>query len=471
MGMIAPIVLARYLSRADFGDYKQLLLLADTATGIILLGIPVSLFYYVPRSGSSSHGLVVRSLGALMVLGVVGATLFGFAGGTLEQVFNVPFSAHLPWLIAYVAISVPSNLTYSLPIADQRAQYQAFLLIALESGRALVLALTAITTRSITPLVIALVVYAATKLLAGFFYVFVQRSEPAGERGDPPGFIEQMRYSTTMWGAGLLTLVRDQSHFFFVSAMFTDEQYAAYAIGTLSIPIVGHVNDAIGNVMQVQVAGTYHTGHYDEVRRVWFRGLHNLALVLIPLFVVIEVYAHDLIVVAFGTQYADSVPILRAYFLILLVFVPLLSSPLLKATGDIHVHFLCDFASFVGTLATLLVAGRYFGLPGAAVSPALGYVAFALTATPVAARRLRLPATAVYDIGPKARIAFWSVVACLLPWGAMQGLPPALRLVAGGLLSGVLWAAAAWHFRLIEERERELIRGWLKRAAPGWLVP
>ncbi len=44
------IALARILSPADLGTYRQLFLIYGTLSGILLLGFPQSLLYYIPKS-------------------------------------------------------------------------------------------------------------------------------------------------------------------------------------------------------------------------------------------------------------------------------------------------------------------------------------------------------------------------------------------------------------------------------------
>ena len=264
--------------------------------------------------------------------------------------------------------------------------------------------------------------------------------------------------------------MRGSGHSFFVAATFTATEFAVYAIGTIRPPLVSHVNEAIGDVMLIQTTQSYEKGDLVEMRRVWFRALHNLALVLIPIFVVLEVYAYDLIVTVFGIDYAASVPVFRVYLLTFPAYVPLLASPMLKATGDIRTHFVADAASFAGTLGTLLVVGRYFGLLGAALSSALGYVAFAVIALPVVARTMGVRPTTILALGSKAQIAFWSFAASAVPWILMSGATAPVRLLVGLPLSAGLLAAAAWRFGLIEEGERELVRDLLSRFLPARLL-
>src|SRR3990167_9837804 len=47
--LIISIFLARFLSREVFGTYKQVFLIYNVVSPLVLLGIPASLLYFIPR--------------------------------------------------------------------------------------------------------------------------------------------------------------------------------------------------------------------------------------------------------------------------------------------------------------------------------------------------------------------------------------------------------------------------------------
>jgi len=268
--LVAAVVLVRFLGQEEYGYYGQLILIASTAAAFFSFGIPQSVYYFVARSGSPSQSLVIRSFAALVVCGLVGGITLVATSARLEQIFDVPLSSYLFWLVAYLALSVPAGLTDILPTADQRAQLQAFMLVTFETLRGLVLMTVVIRTQSLTLILSVLTVYMAVKVLALVPYLFVRDSEGV-EKVSPVAIRQQLRYAIPLWGAKLLTLVRDYSHRFFVAATFTTTEFAVYAVGTISPPLVNHINEAIGDVMLIQTAQSYKRGDLGEMRRVWFR--------------------------------------------------------------------------------------------------------------------------------------------------------------------------------------------------------
>jgi len=465
MAMIVPIMLVRFLDQVDYGNYRKIVLFLTAVPGVLILALPNSVYYYVSRTRSSCHRLVVRTVVVLFGLGLLSGAIVFFSADRLGQIFDVPLTLYLPWVIAYVVLSMPASLTYLLPQLDQRAQLQAVLLVVIDALRTALLVIAVVVTGSLDGLLAALCVYVVVKLLALFLYL------PARRREDPeidksPGFGDQLRYAMPLWGGSLMQLARAHGHAFFVAAMFDSREFAVYAVATMAIPVLPFINETIGDVMFIQTARWFGEGNLVQMRRVWFRALHNLALALIPVFFVLEVFAYDLVVTMFGTDYVGSVAIFRIYLFLLLSWVPLLCSPQLKATGDGRTHFFGDLASFLGTITVLLLGARFGGLYFAAFSTAAGYFVFAIVASPIVGKRMGLGPLQIYPFGAFVRIASCAAFGCLLPWTLMVSFSPAVRLFVGGPLAGMLFAAAAWRFNAIEAAEKDLVCASLHRVLP-----
>lgn len=467
MTMVAPVVLVRVLDQVDYGHYRKIVLVLTTVHGLLLLSLTESLFYYVSRSDSPCHALVRRTLLSLFGLGLFGAAVVGLAAPRLEAALEVPLTPYLPWILAYIVMQVPATLAYVLPTVDQRAQVQALFAVVLETLRTALLAIAVLVTGRLDVLVVVLCVYAGLKLAVLVLYLYARRTDEASVTEVTPTFSDQLRYSLPMWGAAVIMLARDHAHSFFVAGMFDSVEFAIYAVGTMAIPFLPFVNEIIGNVMLIQTARQFREDDLEEMRRVWFRALHNLALALIPIFVVLEVFAGDLVITVFGAEYAASVPVFRVYLLMILSLVPQLGSPLLKATRDTRLHLLADLASAVASLGILVFAAQTRSISLAALSPTVGYVVFALAVAPVVARRMQLPILHLYPLTPILKIAACAGFSCLLPYVLLLPSGAPVRLLVGGPVAGLLFALSAWRLGIIQASERDLVRTILNRVLPA----
>ena len=71
---VVPLVLARAMPIEEYGTYKQLFLVAVTLTAILPLGIPQSLYYFLPRD-PRGRPYVGHALFYLLGAGLLGTVL------------------------------------------------------------------------------------------------------------------------------------------------------------------------------------------------------------------------------------------------------------------------------------------------------------------------------------------------------------------------------------------------------------
>ena len=72
--VVLPMVLVRLLSDSDFGLYRTLWLIAITCSGALALGMPGSLYYFLPRNKpAKSTVYVIQAAGFMALAGLVAA--------------------------------------------------------------------------------------------------------------------------------------------------------------------------------------------------------------------------------------------------------------------------------------------------------------------------------------------------------------------------------------------------------------
>ena len=170
-----PIVLVRVLEQQTFGQYKQIALLSTTAVGALGLGLPGSLYYFVPRNPRSSQSLLVRSLLVLAGVGVAAGALVTICAPWLDRAFSAPFSEYRFVVAALVAISVPESLVEVVAVVDRRARLAAVATGVFEALRSALVVAVALVTRDLT-----LVLVAVT-----FAFVTMRAPRPLASRAKP----------------------------------------------------------------------------------------------------------------------------------------------------------------------------------------------------------------------------------------------------------------------------------------------
>jgi len=186
------------------------------------------------------------------------------------------------------------------------------------------------------------------------------------------------------------------------------------------------------------------------------------ALLLLPIFVIAVLFAQDIMVVLFGPAYAEGAPIFRVYMLIVPLSV-LLASPMLRATADLRVMLLADFASLVVAVGSLLLLIGPLGPLGAVASLVIARATYIALATGRTAHRLQLSPR---NLLPWRGLIMMLLVASatgLLASALTTGLHPVLRVFLGGGLAFVAYGTIVFFTGLVPESERDLLVAILRR--------
>lgn len=466
-----PLVLVRTLSKADFGLYKEIFLIAVTAETLLSLGVPGSLYYFVPKDRERSHRYQTQSLWLLILLGLLGAGLVVVIAPWIERLFDSNLGPFVPLLAIFIALSIPATLIPVAPMVDRRARLAGTLVVVLDVVRAGLLIAIALLTRSLYWVVFATCVAAALYVLAAVIYL-VRTGKRSSWAPDTSRLREQLAYVIPFSGASVIGFARQKIHAYYVAAAFSQAEFAVYAAATLKIPLIGQLSRTVEEVVVLENAAHHSADRRDEVRRVWHRASHLLGLLMIPVWLVSEAFAPELIRLLYGEPYAAATPIFRIY----LVMLPLsifLGSPMLRAAGDTTQMVVADLIALLVAIGVLVAFAGPFGVLGAVSSLVCGKAAYMFAAAGRTASRLDLRIRELLRWGVLARIALVSGAAALFCELAADavGLAGVAKLLVGGAAATAASVAGLWALGLIPDSEKEwarrIVRDGLRRRPPS----
>jgi O-antigen/teichoic acid export membrane protein len=454
LAVAVPIVLVRVLDQSTYGYYKQVGLLAATALSLLTLGIPGTLHYFVPRAQSASQSLLGRSALLLAVLGVTGGAAVVVAAPWLESFFSAPLGSYRILLGLIVAVSLPASLVEVVGVVDRRARISAIAITGLEALRNMLVVVAAVVTRDLRVVLAALAAGLGFQAIAVAAYLLWRRSQSPAERRKFR-VSEQFRYALPFFGAALIGMVRDQLHSYFVAIGYTAVEFAMYAVGTLSVPFLGKLTQSVAEVVIVDASRNLSEGRLDEVRRVWWRATAGIALILLPVFVMLEVFADDIIRFVYTADYSAAAPIFRIYACLIPLGIPL-SSAMLRASASLRTMAVADAMSLLGTIGALLLFAKTLGPIAAVLSLVIGNIVFNGVAGWRTACKLGIGAAEFMKWQHLAGILVVSAVAAGAAYALTRSFPLPARATAGPAIGMVLCGAGLWITRLVPETERLL---------------
>ena len=439
---LLPVVLVRYLSPAAFGGYRLLWLATGTVMAVVTQAMAGSLYYFLPRSDAAGKRLYINQ--AILYLGAA-----GLIGAWAVSAFNPWLPGNVRDLVAnqllvplFVLLWVMASLLDLIGTAEERVRWQTRTVVGLSALRALALSATAILTRELEPVLLALLGFAAFKLALLIGYVARHHGVrgPFLRRG---AFAEQLRQSAPFGFAGALYGLRAQADQWVASVLFPVALFASFSIAALLGPLVHLCRQSVGQAFLPSLSRLEAAGDNRAMLALSSRASVMVATLAYPLLAFAFVFGGEIVTVIYTSAYVDAVQVMRIYILglIALVIEPATIMLLLRQGA---------FSMRVGVLALLLsvavsfAGARLFGLAGAAAGSVTAIYFEHLTTLWRISKRTGIPLRRVQDWRSLALLLGCAALAGLVAWVAVDSLGAlgtAARAVAGGVLLSAAYLA------------------------------
>jgi O-antigen/teichoic acid export membrane protein len=466
-----PLLLVRLLTVREFGVYKQLFLLLDTALVILPLGFALSAFYFFPREPARKAQVVGNILLTYVLVGGLGGLLIAGFPGLPAAILNTrDLAAYAPTIGLAMLFLVGSSFIEFVAIANGEARLAALIVLGMQLLRSALLVAAGGVFGSLRALAYAAVVVGCVQSAVALWYVR-SRFSGARQRVDWHLMRAQLTYALPLAYAGLLWWLQGFVHHYFVSNRFGAAAYAVYAVGCFQLPIVGIMQESVGSVVIRRINELRRRNETQEMVRLATQTVRSLAAFSFPLYALLLVTGHEFITVLFTPRYLASWPI----FAVNLSLIPLaIVAPVCDAVFRACPEELPFFVKARTALAVPLLVGLWIATGRFSLVGAVGVVV-GVTFTErlvLGVRTARVLGLSWRDLGRFGDVARLggaagvAGVATHLARGILlaNGLaaPLALLVICTGVFA-VVFAGAVLLLRVPTPEERNAVRQWLTR--------
>jgi len=316
MKAIIGIALARLITPAELGSYRQLFLVYAIFSTLLLLGIPQSMLYFLPKAGSpeKQNILISRCLNIISVLGLVFAFCLLIFRGVIATLFHNPALEKL--LIIYALYPVFlfvtqffSNVMLGLKQPLKAATFTIFSVTAdfiLIVGSALI-------TRNLTIIVGGVISSAFLQWL--YARITLSHFRAKGTCFDLSAFKALMSYSLPLGLSSIIGMLSVQLDKLMIAGFFTPEKYAVFSIGATEFPVVGILSNSITSVLLPHLSSS----EPEKMGVLYSGAVRKNAILVFPLMALCYIFAEPAITLIYGKLYTES----AIYFKIYLFLLPL----------------------------------------------------------------------------------------------------------------------------------------------------
>jgi O-antigen/teichoic acid export membrane protein len=431
-----PIVLVRVMSGADFGLYRTLWLIASTAPGVLALGMPVSLYYFLPRLEPSKAGaIVLQTAGHMAVAGLVAAL------GTAVYLYFQSGEESLGYgAVAFVGLWMFASLLDFMFVAQQKVPIQVRINLSFAALR-VVLVLGAAYLFGSWPAVLAAHI-AVVAIKAVVCVIVVRRFAGPDARPSRESIVDQYRYALPLGGSTALYALRGRLDQWLVASLFSASQFGLYSIAAVFAPLQTLIRVTVNQVVQPELSRLQSEDDIEGMRKLGRRSNLAVALLMFPAVAFIGLWAEGILSVLFTDKYSGAAPVVRIY-LLTMVIESLDIAMVLAAMRQGRYLMRVDAIALPAAIGAALLGAQHYGMTGAAIGGVVG----ALTAQVLLyirfGRLTHTPLSEIQDWSAIARVVLASVLAGLLSWAALLADLPG-GMVSRLIVAGALFSAAYW---------------------------
>jgi len=312
------MVLSRYLSVKDYGNYKQVYLVYNTIIPILTLGIPTSINYFVSRSETidEKKNYVFQSYFVLFVLGLLFSSfLFLSANYIAINLFHNSKLIYLLKIFSFVPLlSMPTLFYVNLFICINKAKDAAKFSILFAGIRFLSLIGVVILKGSLINIFWAIVIYSAIQYIIVSF-MFIRLYGGIHLNFNFKTIKSQFAYSIPIAVSGIIGILTIQMDKIMISHFFDSAKYAIYANGAIEIPLIGILTGSVTAVIFPEFTKLWKEKKIEGLLKMWCNAIRKVAIILIPIMFFLLIYSKEFITLLFSSKYIESASIFKIYLL------------------------------------------------------------------------------------------------------------------------------------------------------------
>lgn len=385
---LLPLLVVRYLNQEEVGLYRESFLVITNAVNILPLGFSMSAYYFLAREQERRGEAIFNILLFNLIVGGAACLLLFLRPESLGNIFQSEELTRLaPEIGVVVWLWVFSTFLETVAIANQETRLATVFIVLAQFSKTLLMTSAVVFFASVESFVYAAMVQGVLQTV--ILLVYLNSRFPGFWRDFRPGFfIKQMIYAVPFGLAGILYILQNNIHNYFVGYKFSAAEFAVYSYGLFQVPLVMMLGESVASVLMPRMTELQAKNDKPEMIRLTTRAMQKLAFVYFPVYVFLLVTAQTFIVTLFTTDYLASVPI----FVINLTLLPLgilISDPIVRAYTELG-RFLLALRFFIllGLIATLYYGLAFFDM-NAMIAVAVGAVLIEkLIAETVIARKL-----------------------------------------------------------------------------------
>ncbi|WP_270399073.1 oligosaccharide flippase family protein [Bacteroides nordii] len=338
----SAMVLSRYLSKEEYGTYRQIIYLYTMLQGVFAAGLPAAYSYFLPNMTLSQGKTFSKILLMFFVVSGILMTMLFYCGAALFSSFlhndlllsNLRLFSPIPLLLiptlGIEGLFTAIRKTEQLLIYNVVTKFFMFFSLVLP---------VVIWEASVQKVIYGWLISALFSFSMALFFKNKPFSKVSYDNL-PFKLIEIFKYTIPIMLTSYLTVLQKSADQFFISRYYGESVFAEYSNGFFEIPFVGMIVGSVSAVMIPIFSGAA-SGKIKLQNAIvsWRNALEKCIYLVYPLLCFCFVVAGQVIILIYGNKYEASI----LYFKLALslnFFCIVLINPIIVALGKTK-FYLC----------------------------------------------------------------------------------------------------------------------------------
>lgn len=413
--ILLSVLLARSLSKADYGTYVQISMIVQLCGVVLSFGLPSSLTYFLPKT-IDKRNLILKSYIILIAIGILGFIILYFLKDDISVFFNNKLLSNY---IIYAGFGVLFYLASLVTRPILMYRKDSLLLAKIEIFRSALFLCSMVVCVVISPRVTYIISIFIACIVVDFIFslVIVAREVLVSKDicvEESVQLSSQIRYSLPLGMSVICWYSGKELDKYVISHYMNPDDLAIYSRGAIELPLVHLLASTISQLKQPDWVAQWDSGNYGPLIAGWHNTIIKAALVVFPSFIFLELVGSDFISLLYSEKYSQSAGIFYLYLLLLPLQITSYTA-IVESTGK-NKFVLIGYV--VQISVSVLISGfsiKYLGWYGPALVSVAGMYVWTLYVLIVISKIFRIEFREVFPWHKLAKIMIISAVSGVIP--------------------------------------------------------
>jgi len=281
--IVSGIFVVRFLTQVQLGSFRQANLIFGTLNSLLILGIPSSLYYFVPRaSNSEKRGIIFQTIAILFLIGVISASaIYVFAPYVSSQFNNSGLTILLRRYAPYLIFSLPASSFFAIMVCLEKVGIASLMRVGVVCVQIFATLLPVIMGYDLSTVFTVMLFSNSTIAVITIWYSI--KSTPTGSLFASKSFtLNQFRFSLPLGLSQMVSLLSKEIDKFFISKFFVVKEFAVYSVGAMELPLASLFASSIRTVLLPEFSKKFKDNDRKQILITWKESRRKLAIITFP---------------------------------------------------------------------------------------------------------------------------------------------------------------------------------------------